>query len=313
MPMRILVSGSLAYDRIMDFNGHFEDHILPDKIHVLNVSFYVEKFKESFGGTSGNIAYNLALLGERPQVLATYGNDFKLYRAWCKKNKIGITYAKQIQKTTTASAYIITDQSDNQIAGFFAGAMRYANGTIPAKVLGHKSIAIVAPGNTADMKKYPLQYKKTKTQYIYDPGQQIPALSKKDLLSGLTGAKVFISNDYELSLVMKKTGLTQKKMLSRVEMIVTTKGGKGSLITTKDKKYRIPPSKPKNTSDPTGAGDAFRAGFIKGLVNGYSLAKAGRLGAVVSVYTVEAYGTQTHRFSWASVRKRYFQNYKKKL
>jgi len=311
--MQILVSGSLAYDRIMDFDGRFKDHILPNKIHVLNVSFYVEKFKQSFGGTSGNIAYNLALLGERPHILATYGNDFQLYRAWCKKNKISIIFAKKINKITTASAYIITDQSDNQIAGFFAGAMQYANGTIPTKILGPKSIAIVAPGNSVDMKKYPLQYKKTKTPYIYDPGQQIPTLSKKDLLSGLTGAKAFISNDYELSLVLKKTGLTQKKILSKVGMIVTTKGEKGSLMITKDKKYRIPPAKPKNTSDPTGAGDAFRAGLIKGLIKGYALPEAGRLGAVVSVYTVEAYGTQTHRFSWASIRKRYYQNFKTKL
>jgi len=311
--MKILVSGSLAYDRIMDFNGHFKDHILPDKIHVLNVSFYVEKFRQSFGGTSVNIAYNLALLGEKPFILSAYGDDFHEYREWCKKHRLNIQYARKIKGVPTASVYIITDQSDNQIAGFFAGAMKCANGPIPRKLLGKKSFGMVAPGNMIDMKNYPKVYKKTKTPYMFDPGQQIVSMTKKDLLAGILGATVFISNDYELDLILKKTSLTKKKLINSVDIVITTKGEKGSVINTKNKKYKIPIAKPKNTSDPTGAGDAYRAGFIKGLMMGYSLPKTGRLAAVVSVYTVEKYGTQTHRFTWKDIQKRFYQNFKQKL
>jgi len=313
MTKKILVSGSLAYDRIMDFDGRFKDHILPDKIHVLNVSFYVEKFRQSLGGTAGNIAYNLTLLHEKPVILSTYGSDFSEYKKWCKMHKMDISQARRIKNVLTASAYIITDQSDNQITGFFAGAMLHANGPAQKKLLGQNSLAIIPPGNLTDMKKYPVQYKKSKTPYIYDPGQQITVLTKKDLLSGLTGAKVFISNDYELTLVLKKIGLTLNQLLKRVELVVTTKGEKGSVILTKNRKYKIPPAKPKNTSDPTGAGDAYRAGFIKGLVAGYPLPKVGRLASVVSVYTVEKYGTQTHLFSWKELQRRYYQNFQERL
>ena len=191
--------------------------------------------------------------------------------------------------------------------------MKNANGPLPQKLLEKKSLAIVSPGNLADMKKYPLAYKKFKISYIYDPGQQITSLSKQDLLNSLSGAKALISNDYELALLLKKTGLTMKKLLKLVKMVVTTKGEKGSVITTVNKKHNIPPAKPKNESDPTGAGDAYRAGFIKGLVAGYPLPKVGRLAAVVSVYTVEKYGTQTHRFTWKDIRRRYYQNFRERL
>lgn len=311
--MKVLISGSLAYDRIMDFNGHFKDHILPDKIHVLNVSFYVEKFRQSFGGTSVNIAYNLALLGEKPFILSTYGDDFGDYRKWCKKNHLNVQYAKKIKGIPTSSSYIITDQSDNQIAGFFAGAMKYSNGPIPNKILGQKSFGIVAPGNMADMEKYPRTYKKSKTPYMFDPGQQTVAMPKRGLLAGILGAKVFISNDYELDLVLKKTGLSKSKLIKNVDIVVTTLGEKGSVIIEKNRKYKIPSAKPKNTSDPTGAGDAYRAGFIKGLIAGYPLPKTGRLAALVSVYTIEKYGTQTHKFTWVDIKKRYKLNFKESL
>lgn len=311
--MNILVSGSLAYDRIMNFGGFFKDHILPDKIHTLNVSFYVHTFRQSYGGTAGNIAYSLALLGERPTVLAAYGHDFGEYGRWCRKHHVNLSHARHIDKTTTASAYIITDKSDNQISGFFPGAMQYPNGLVPRKYLGKKSLALVSPGNLVDMKRYPALYKKTKTPYLYDPGQQIPMLSKNDLLKGIRGAYALISNDYELALITRKTGLSLKKILAFTGMVVTTLGAKGDVITTRTERHVIPPGKPKNTSDPTGAGDAFRAGFIKGLTLGLPLPKAGRLGNIVAIYTVEQYGTQTHHFTWPEVVRRYRQNYKESL
>ncbi|MBU0598270.1 carbohydrate kinase family protein [Patescibacteria group bacterium] len=311
--MNILVSGSLAYDRIMNFDGCFKEHILPDKIHVLNVSFNVEKFRQSYGGTAGNIAYSLTLLGENPIVLSAYGNDFDGYKAWCMKNNINIKFCRSVANVATGSVYIITDKDDNQIAGFFVGAMKNTSLTPPAKFFGKSTIGIVSPGNVVDMRKYPQLYKKTKTPYIFDPGQQLPALSQRDLISGIQGSMALITNDYELVYILNKMRLSMKDLLSMSDMVVNTKGDKGSAIITKDKKFIIPPAKPKNTSDPTGAGDAYRAGFIKGLINGYPLPKVGRLAAVVSVYTVEEYGTQTHKFTWAELQKRYYQNFREKL
>lgn len=297
----------------MDFGGRFEDHILPDKIHVLNVSFHVKTFRVSHGGTAGNIAYNLALLGEAPSVFAAYGDDFFSYATWLKKKRIDLSGSRRITQLPTASAYIITDQSDNQITGFFSGAMDRSNGPISKSAFHNAAFGIVSPGNTIDMRRYPSSFRTEKLPYIYDPGQQIVVLNKNDLLKGLNGAHTFISNDYELSLILKKTGLSLPGLLKRVEFVVTTRGEKGSFIRTGKKRYIIPPAKPKNTSDPTGAGDAFRAGYIKGILEGYSMPKVGRLAAVVSVYTVEKYGTQTHRFTWVDIQKRYKQNFKSDL
>lgn len=297
----------------MDFGGRFEDHILPDKIHVLNVSFHVKTFRVSHGGTAGNIAYTLGLLGVFPSVLAAYGNDFFPYAAMLKKKRVDLSGSKRIAQLQTASAYIITDQSDNQITGFFSGAMEKSNGPISVRLLRSASIGIVSPGNLTDMRRYPGALRAAKVPYIYDPGQQIVVLSKQDLLKGLSGAHTFISNDYELSLVLKKTRLSLPGLLKRVEFVVTTRGEKGSFIRTGKRRYIIPPAKPKNTSDPTGAGDAFRAGYIKGILEGYSMPKVGRLAGVVSVYTVEKYGTQTHRFTWVDIQKRYKQNFKASL
>ncbi len=310
---KVFVSGSLAYDRIMDFDGRFSDHILPDKIHMLNVSFYVKTFRQGFGGTAGNIAYNLSLLNESPFVVAAYGSDFTEYKKWLQKKNVNISYSKYYKNIPTASAYIITDKGDNQITGFFPGAMQFSCASIPATVVKKASIAVVAPGNLIDMRKLPVAYKKAKLPYIYDPGQQITILTKKDLISGFTGARALISNDYELSLIQKKTGYTLDKIKKAADLVITTRGEKGSVIHNKKIRYVIPPAKPKNTSDPTGAGDAYRAGLIKGLLSGYSLPRTGRLAAVVSVYTVEKYGTQTHRFTWSNIQRRYYTNFKGRL
>ncbi len=311
--MEVLVSGSLAYDRIMNFDGRFQDHILPDKIHMLNISFHVRTFRQGFGGTAGNIAYNLALLREVPIVVGAHGNDFSEYEAWCRKCGIITQYSKQVEKFPTASVYIITDRRDNQISGFFAGAMEQHNGRLPKRLVNQVGLAIVSPGNPRDMKTYPGVFRKNKIPFFYDPGQQIPTLSKQDLVRGLSGAKIFISNDYELALVFKKTGLTIPALLRRVEAVVTTRGEKGSVIVTRHKTIRIPPARPRNTSDPTGAGDAYRAGLMKGLILNLPYEKAGRLAAVTSVYTVEKYGTQTHRFTWQQLKRRYRENFKESL
>jgi len=308
--MRIIVSGSIAYDRIMDFRGRFKDHIIPTKLHILNVSFYIQQLRQSYGGTAGNIAYNLAGLGEKPILVATHGNDFGEYANWCRKNKIITQYSKKVSNQPTSTVYIITDLDDNQIAGFFPGAMLKSNGRLDAKMLKHSSYAIVSPGNLKDMMEYPKFLKKAQVPFIFDPGQQITSLSKTSLLSGLTLADIFISNDYEYQMVKKKTKLNDRTFLKKAGVIITTKGGHGSVIKTKNNIYKIPAAKPQKIKDPTGAGDAYRAGILKGLAMGLGWEQTGRLAATVAVYAVEKYGTQAHKLSWQKVRKRYRQNFK---
>ncbi|PIR92547.1 carbohydrate kinase family protein [Candidatus Falkowbacteria bacterium CG10_big_fil_rev_8_21_14_0_10_44_15] len=310
--MNIFVFGSLAFDKIMDFPGKFSDNILPDKIHTLNVSFTISNLQENFGGTAGNIAYNLALLGEQPTILATAGSDFEAYREWLAGRNINTDGIKIIAGEKTAFANIITDQADNQLAAFYPGAMNYSCALEPEAKEG-EAWAIVAPGFPADMARLAKFYRERNLPFIFDPGQQIPVLSADDLRFGIKGAKMLISNDYELSLLMKKTGWSEEKILENAEALVTTLGEKGSQIKTKDAGYSIPPAKPKNTIDPTGAGDAYRAGFIKGLVSGWPLEIAGRFAGVVAVYTVEQYGTQTHQFNFAEAAERYRENFKEEL
>lgn len=312
--MKIFVSGSLAYDRIMNFPGYFKDHILPEKVHLLNVSFTVGDLKENFGGTAGNIAYNLSLLGEKPVILSTAGNDFPKYQDWLEKHQIDISKIKIIKETQTAAAYITTDQADNQIAAFYPGAMRFSL-VIQEEDLDEASdsLAIISPGNTENMIGLAEIYKKKKIPYIFDPGQAIPALTAEQLLNAIAGAKIFISNDYELELIKQKTGRSEEELSEKIEIIITTLGSKGSIIKTEEGRKEIAPGKPENESDPTGAGDAFRAGLIKGMIEKYPLEKCVKLGSIVSLYTVEKYGTQTHQFNWAELQKRYQDNYSEEL
>jgi adenosine kinase len=328
----IFISGSLVYDRIMDFPGYFKDHIMPDKIHILNVSFAVNNMRESFGGTAGNIAYNLSLLGERPSIIATAGNDFTPYKKWLDKNKIDSSLVKIIKNKNTASCYITTDMSDNQITAFNPGALtvetrhclistdfkKFGKGNTekipPAPfVKGGVGLAIIAPGNIKDMENYARFYKKANIKYIFDPGQQITALSSVSLKSGIKGAEILIGNDYEISLINKKTGWTTKDLIDKVNMLVVTMGDKGSLIYYNKKKHIIKPAKVKKAVDPTGAGDAYRAGLIKGIIKGYNIKKCGQLASVVASFAVEKHGTQEHRFSKQDVENRYRANYKEKL
>ena len=310
--MKILVSGSLAYDRIMDFPGKFEDHILPDKIHVLNVCFTVNELKEKFGGTAGNIAYSLALLGERPLILAAAGKDFDSYEAWLLKHGLPLEAIRRIEEEFTAGAYITTDLADNQITGFNPGAMKYPclfnfDSLDPQEVL-----AIVAPGNLEDMLTYTSSYKEMNIPYIFDPGQSISALSGEQLIEMFTGSSLLISNDYELEMIMRATGFTKAQILARTGGIITTMGDRGSLVCTQGEEIRIRAAYTSRVLDPTGAGDAYRAGLIKGLVMGKSLPDAARTGATCASYAVECYGTQEHHFSeeefWARYERSFYPN-----
>jgi adenosine kinase len=307
--MQILISGSLAYDRIMDFPEKFSDHILPDKIHILNVCFMVNGVKEQFGGTAGNIAYNLALLGEHPLILACGGKDFDSYERWLRSLGLPMSGIRCIPEEFTAGAYITTDKADNQITGFNPGAMRHPCNYEIDGADASGTLAIIAPGNLDDMLRYSLAYKERSIPYIFDPGQSIPALSTGNLLEMLTGSKLFISNDYELEMVMRSSGMNRSELLQRTDAIITTLGERGSLVSTGQGDEKIPAAIPETVKDPTGAGDAFRAGLLKGLVLGKSLLDASRMGSVCASFSVQCQGTQCHKFSQEEFWARYSSNF----
>ena len=298
MAMNIMVSGSLAYDRIMDFPGRFSEHILPEKIHVLNVSFTVNSLTENFGGTAGNIAYALAMLGEKPIILATIGQDYPRYFYHLAENDITTLGIRVVGEEYTAGAYITTDQADNQITGFNPGAMKQPTYCFfDFDRIDGENIAIVAPGNLEDMIEYPRIYKERGIEYIFDPGQSLPMWNAEDLISCIEGSRILISNDYELELIMSKTGLDKKALLERATSIITTLGEKGSRICTTEGEKDIPAIKARKVLDPTGAGDAYRAGLIKGLVQGKSIEECALMGSVVASFAVESLGTQVYSFT----------------
>ena len=295
--MNIIVSGSLAYDRIMDFPGSFSDHILPEKIHVLNVCFQVDGMKEKFGGTAGNIAYALTLMGEKPVISAAIGYDYHRYFEWFLKNGINAGSIRIIEDECTAGAYITTDRADNQITGFNPGAMRYSSLLDFNKLSPKETVMIVAPGNFEDMVNYPRACKERGIDYIFDPGQSLPMWDAEDLARAIEGCRILIVNDYELDLVMHKTGLNKKALLGMAGAIITTLGEQGSRISTAHGETGVPVVLAKKVEDPTGAGDAYRGGLVSGLVRGKTLEASARMGSVCASFAVECYGTQEYRFT----------------
>ena len=295
--MEVLVSGSLAYDRIMDFPGRFSDHIMPDKIHMINLSFTVNGLKENFGGTAGNIAYSLSLLGEKPRIVATIGNDYHRYFQWLGECGLATEDIRVVDEEATASAYITTDLADNQITGFNPGAMKQQAGFSFAGIDPKECIAIVAPGNLQDMAEFTETHRKLGIYSIFDPGQSLPAWDGDGLVRVIGQSNLLVSNDYELALIKDKTGKSDEELLELVETIVTTKGEQGAEVVTRSGKSQVPVVPTDNVVDPTGAGDAFRGGLIKGLVEGTSLERAVMLGTVCSHYVIQSVGTQEYRYT----------------
>lgn len=295
--MDIIVAGSLAYDRIMNFPGYFSDHILPEKVHVLNVCFQINGITEKFGGTAGNIAYALTLLGEKPKISATLGQEGHKYLEWLKKNGIASDCIKIIKDEFTASAYITTDKADNQITGFNPGAMNYSSSLEFDNLNPKETIIIVSPGNLEDMVNYPRLCKARGIDYIFDPGQSIPMLEPEDLIQAIDGCRILISNDYELDLILNKTGLKKETLLEHARTIIVTMGELGSRISTLNGEIKIPAARAKIVRDPTGAGDSYRGGVISGLVRGKDIEESAWMGSVCASFAVECYGTQEYAFS----------------
>ncbi len=300
----IILSGSLAYDRIMNFPESFSDHILPDKIHNLNVCFQVDGISENFGGTAGNIAYALKLMGGSPLISATIGSDHHNYFYWLGNNNIPRDGIKIIPDELTASAYITTDKNNNQITGFNPGAMKYSSKLDIESLDTEKTLVLVSPGNLDDMIDYPRRCKKCGIDYIFDPGQALPVLQGDDLVEVISDCMILIVNDYEFSLIMEKTSLNKNKLLKLAKTTIVTLGDKGSTIYDSTGKTDIPAMETDRVIDPTGAGDAYRGGLLYGLLSAKDMKTCGLLGSVCASFAVESNGTQVYTFTPDQFKKR---------
>lgn len=295
--MNLYISGSLAYDRIMNFDGRFSDHILPDKIHVLNVCFNVNGLTEKLGGTAGNIAYGLAQLEESPTILGCLGQDGQRYVQWLERHNIVSDQVRMVDDEYTAGAFITTDQADNQITGFNPGAMNHSCSYNLGVADPSDSLLIVAPGNLEDMTKYPKQAREAGLPFIFDPGQSLNIWQGEDLAKAMDGAAVLISNDYELELIMRMTEMDLGAIMERVGAVITTLAEKGSLLRENGQETPIPAVEADEVKDPTGAGDAYRSGLMKGLKQGLGLAEAALMGATLASFAVACHGTQEYSLS----------------
>lgn len=304
--MAIYVAGSLAYDKIMNFPGKFEECIFPDKLHILNVCFLIEELTEKRGGTAGNIAYTLSLMDEKACILASVGNDFDNYEKYLSSLNLPLDGIRKISHTHTAAAYITTDKSNNQITGFYPAAMNFPCLYNFSSLTPEKDWAIISPTNLEDMQTLPDIFRTNNIRYIFDPGQQLPALSSESIIKAIAGSALLVTNDYEFEIICKKTKKTRAEILSLTESIITTLGEQGAVIYTKEKeKEIIGIAQPQETIDPTGAGDAFRAGLLKGLIHTLSLKDSAYLGSTAASFCIEKKGTQEHSFTYATFSKRY--------
>lgn len=320
----IIVTGSIAFDHIMDFPGKFSDHILPDKLHVLSLSFLVDKLKKERGGTAGNIAYNLALLNSKPLLMGCVGKDFTDYRKHLEKRGVDTKGVKAIENDFTSSAFIMTDQKDNQISGFYPGAMnknqelRIANNVLQKDTI---EMVVISPNDPKAMKNLVEECITEGLVYMYDPGMQLPRISNKELKKGIQSAGILIGNDYEMAAIKEKLRTKDEKLFEendKLKIIITTLGEKGCMIVDRKsnqqlKSMLIPPAKPEKVCDPTGAGDAFRAGFLAGYLRNFPLSVCGKMGNLAAVYAVEKYGTQNYHYTIREFCLRYQKNFKEKL
>ena len=300
---KALICGSVAFDTIMVFGDRFSNHILPDKIHMLNVSFLVPQLRREYGGCAGNIAYNLKLLGDTGYPMATVGRDFGLYRDWMRTSGVPTDYVKVIDSEHTAQAFITTDLDDNQITAFHPGAMQqsHLNKVADARDI---AIGIVAPDGRDGMVGHAEQFAAAGIPFIFDPGQGLPLFDGKDLHRFVEQATWVAVNDYEWQMVQQKTGWTEQDVTQRVQALIVTRGANGSVIHTPGGPIEIPCAKPKAIVDPTGCGDAYRAGLIHGLLHGLDWQATGRIASLMGAIKIESRGTQNHTFTAAEFKQR---------
>jgi len=294
--MSALICGSYAYDTIMVFPDHFKKHILPDKVHMLNVSFMVPDMRREFGGCAGNIAYNLKLLGGDPLPMATVGRDFASYAQWMDECGIPRTHIREFNNTFTGQAFITTDMDDNQITAFHPGAMSLSHENQVWEAKG-VSIGIVSPDGRDGMVEHALQFVEANIPFMFDPGQGLPMFDGEDLLRFAEQATWIALNDYEAQLFEDRTGKSPHELAEMVEALIITRGGDGSLIYTKEHRLEIPAAPTEALNDPTGCGDAYRAGLLYGLMHDMDWETIGQIAALMGAIKIEHHGTQNHSFT----------------
>jgi adenosine kinase len=302
--MSTVVTGSIAYDYLMSFPGKFTEHILPEHMHRVSLSFLVDSMDKRRGGCAPNIAYTLALLGERPRLMGTAGQDFEDYRRWLEAAGVDTSLVRQVDGKFTASFFCSTDSDSNQIASFYTGAMANA-AELSFRDAGGVTMAIISPNDPAAMVQYAEECRTLGIPYIWDPGQQCARMSGEELAEGLRGSAITICNDYEFELIRQKTGLDEEAVVARTDALIVTRGENGSTILQGDREVSVPAVPPARIVDPTGVGDAFRGGLLKGLAMGSSLDVCCRLGSVAATYALEHLGGQSHAYTWDEFKGRY--------
>ena len=306
--MSAVICGSLAFDTIMSFEGRFAEQILPDQLHILNVSFLVPALRREFGGCAGNIAYNLKLLGGEPIPMATVGQDFGPYREWFVEQGIDMSQVKVIDELFTPQAFITTDLDNNQITAFHPGAMMRSYENHVKNVPG-VSFGIVSPDGREGMLQNATEFAEAGIPFIFDPGQAMPLFNGAELRHFIEQADYVTVNDYESNLLQERTGWSENEIMQRVKAYITTRGPHGSQIHTPEKTFEIPPAHERRVTDPTGCGDAFRAGLIFGIEKGYDWLTIGRMGNLMGALKVEHPGTQNQRFDYAEFAEQFSQQF----
>jgi adenosine kinase len=315
-----LVCGSVAYDTILVFPDRFKSHLLPDKLHMLNVSFLVPEMRREFGGCAANIVYGLNLLGDLGLAMATAGHDFAPYRERMVSKGIPVDYIKVVEETFTAQAFITTDLDDNQITAFHPGAMQYAHlnrvtDAADQAAVGSKgpafdvALGIVAPDGRQAMIEHAAQFKEAGIPFIFDPGQGLPMFGGEELALFIDQATWVVVNDYEWQMLQQKTGLTATQVAAKVDALIVTRGAEGSSIYTKERTWTVPAVTPRAVVDPTGCGDAYRAGLIHGLLRGLDWQTTGRIASLMGSIKIESRGPQNHDFTKAEFDRRYLDHF----
>jgi adenosine kinase len=306
--MKLIVTGSIAYDYLMSFPGKFTEHFLPEHMHRVSLSFLVDSMDKRRGGCAPNIAYTLALLGERPLLMATAGEDFGEYRQWLEAAGVDTTETRQIAGKFCASFFCSTDVDNNQIASFYTGAMADA-GQLSFRGVRDAGLAIIAPNDPGAMVQYAEECRTLGVPFIFDPGQQCARMAADQLRDGVTGAAVVIVNDYELELLRTKTGMSEADILGVAKTLIVTRGENGSSVLTRDARVDVPAVPPQRIVDPTGVGDAFRGGLMKGMALKLPWDASARLGSVAATYALEHLGGLSHSYTWDEFTARYQQHF----
>ncbi len=302
--MSALICGSFAFDTIMVFHDKFKNHILPEQVHILNVSFLVPDLRREFGGCAGNIAYNLKLLGGDGKAMGTVGTDFTPYADWMRSQGMSLEFIRVIENSYTAQAYITTDQDDNQITAFHPGAMNFAHENKVSDASGC-TIGLVSPDGRQGMIEHAEQFAEAGIPFIFDPGQGMPMFDGEELMRFVEQADWLAFNDYEWQLMQNRTGESAAALAQRVQAVIVTRGGKGSRIYTNGQCHEIPPAPVCAVKDPTGCGDAYRAGLLYGLMNDMDWETTGRIAGLMGAIKIEQAGTQNHRFTMEQFRARF--------